>query len=159
MLFEHLVTRWEISGLPLDDQKMLIGRYRMANSDEQRWVRETISAHIDATSRSSPEHRDAAGAVHAHLSGRDGRLRPLGERVGATQVEGLETLPRSGPALVVANHDSQTDPLAVGVAARQRRQIRALAKRSLWDKPGLGGSSTGWARFRSSALRVILARS
>src|SRR6185437_8228024 len=37
-----------------------------------------------------------------------------------------------------ANHDSQTDPLAVGVAARHRRQVRALAKRSLWDKPGLG---------------------
>jgi hypothetical protein len=47
MLFEYLVTRWEISGLPLDDQKMLIGRYRMADSDEQRWVRETISAHIE----------------------------------------------------------------------------------------------------------------
>ena len=47
MLFEYLVTRWEISGLPLDDQKMLIGRYRMASSDEQRWVRETISSHIE----------------------------------------------------------------------------------------------------------------
>jgi hypothetical protein len=47
MLFEYLVIRWEISGLPLDDQKMLIGRYRMADSDEQRWVRETISAHIE----------------------------------------------------------------------------------------------------------------
>jgi hypothetical protein len=47
MLFEYLVTSWEISGLPLDDQKMLIGRYRMADSDEQRWVRETISSHIE----------------------------------------------------------------------------------------------------------------
>jgi hypothetical protein len=47
MLFEYLVTRWEIAGLPLDDQKMLIGRYRMANSDEQRWVRETINAHVE----------------------------------------------------------------------------------------------------------------
>jgi hypothetical protein len=47
MLFEHLVIRWEISGLPLDDQRMLIGRYRMADSDEQRWVRETISSHIE----------------------------------------------------------------------------------------------------------------
>jgi hypothetical protein len=48
MLFEYLVTRWEIAGLPLDDQKMLIGRYRMANSDEQRWVRETINAHVES---------------------------------------------------------------------------------------------------------------
>jgi hypothetical protein len=47
MLFEYLVTRWEISGLPLDDQQMLIGRYRIADSDEQRWVRETIGSHIE----------------------------------------------------------------------------------------------------------------
>ena len=47
MLFERLVVRWEVAGLPLDDQQMLIGRYRMADSDEQRWVRETIDSHID----------------------------------------------------------------------------------------------------------------
>jgi hypothetical protein len=47
MLFEYLVTGWEISGLPLDDQKMLIGRYRMADSEEQQWVRETITRHIE----------------------------------------------------------------------------------------------------------------
>jgi len=47
MLFEYLVTRWEISGLPLDDQKMLIGRYRMADSGEKQWVRETIDRHVE----------------------------------------------------------------------------------------------------------------
>ncbi len=47
MLFERLVVRWEIAGLPLDDQQMLLGRYRMATSDQQRWVRETISAHVE----------------------------------------------------------------------------------------------------------------
>jgi hypothetical protein len=47
MLFEYLVVSWEISGLPLDDQKMLIGRYRMASSDEQRWVRETMATHVE----------------------------------------------------------------------------------------------------------------
>ena len=47
MLFEYLVVSWEISGLPLDDQKMLIGRYRMADSGEQRWVRETLDAHVE----------------------------------------------------------------------------------------------------------------
>ena len=46
MLFEHLAVSWEVAGLPLDDQKMLIGRYRMATADEQRWVRETITAHV-----------------------------------------------------------------------------------------------------------------
>ena len=63
---------------------------------------------------------------------------PIVSLWGRLKVEGLEVLPRSGPVLVVANHDSQTDPLAVGVAARHRRQIRALAKTQLWDKPGLG---------------------
>jgi hypothetical protein len=47
MLFEYLVVGWEIAGLPLDDQKMLLGRYRMADSDTQRWVRRTISEHLD----------------------------------------------------------------------------------------------------------------
>jgi hypothetical protein len=47
LLFERLVVRWEISGLPLEDQKMLLGRYRMADSQTQRWVRETIAAHVE----------------------------------------------------------------------------------------------------------------
>jgi hypothetical protein len=46
MLFERLAVSWEIAGLPLDDQKMLLGRYRMADSETQKWVRETIAAHI-----------------------------------------------------------------------------------------------------------------
>ena len=63
---------------------------------------------------------------------------PLVKLWGRLEVEGLEVLPRGGPTLIIANHDSQTDPLAVGVAARNRRQIRALAKTQLWEKPGLG---------------------
>jgi hypothetical protein len=47
MLFEHLVISWEIAGVPLEDQKMLLGRYRMADSETQRWVRETIAAHVE----------------------------------------------------------------------------------------------------------------
>ena len=46
LLFERLAVNWEVAGLPLDDQKMLLGRYRMADPDEQRWVRETIEAHL-----------------------------------------------------------------------------------------------------------------
>ena len=46
LLFERLAVNWEIAGLPLDDQKMLLGRYRMATPDEQQWVRETIDAHL-----------------------------------------------------------------------------------------------------------------
>ena len=47
LLFERLAVRWEIAGLPLDDQQMLLGRYRMADSATQRWVRETIAAHLE----------------------------------------------------------------------------------------------------------------
>lgn len=46
LLFERLVTRWEISGLPMESQKELLGRYRLASEDERRWVRETIAAHM-----------------------------------------------------------------------------------------------------------------
>ena len=46
MLFERLAVSWEIAGLPLDDQAMLLGRYRMADSDTKRWVRETLAGHV-----------------------------------------------------------------------------------------------------------------
>jgi len=47
LLFERLAVRWEIAGLPLDDQKMLLGRYRMADAETQRWVRQTIDRHLE----------------------------------------------------------------------------------------------------------------
>jgi hypothetical protein len=46
-LFERLAVSWEISGLPLTDQKMLLGRYRMADSATQQWVRETMAKHLE----------------------------------------------------------------------------------------------------------------
>jgi 1-acyl-sn-glycerol-3-phosphate acyltransferase len=47
-------------------------------------------------------------------------------------VTGLDCLPPTGPVLVIANHDSYWDPLAIAVAARRVRQIRAFAKSTLW---------------------------
>lgn len=47
LLFERLAVRWEIAGLPLTEQKMLLGRYRMADSLTQQWVRETIAEHLE----------------------------------------------------------------------------------------------------------------
>ncbi|HEY0390704.1 MAG TPA: hypothetical protein VGC63_03230 [Solirubrobacterales bacterium] len=47
LLFERLAVSWEIAGLPLNDQKMLLGRYRMADPITQQWVRETIAAHVE----------------------------------------------------------------------------------------------------------------
>jgi 1-acyl-sn-glycerol-3-phosphate acyltransferase len=51
---------------------------------------------------------------------------------GRLDVAGLDHLPADGPVLVFANHDSAWDPLVVGCAALPRRQVRALAKSSLW---------------------------
>ncbi|MBN8867000.1 MAG: hypothetical protein J0H98_05565 [Solirubrobacterales bacterium] len=48
LIFERLAVSWEIAGLPLDDQKMLLGRYRMADPETRRWVRETLDQHVRA---------------------------------------------------------------------------------------------------------------
>ena len=54
---------------------------------------------------------------------------------GRLTVTGAELLPADGPTILMVNHDSQWDPVVVGVAVR-RRQVRALAKASLWkSKP------------------------
>jgi hypothetical protein len=47
LLFERLAVRWVIADLPLEDQKMLLGRYRMADSQTQDWVRQTIASHLE----------------------------------------------------------------------------------------------------------------
>jgi len=47
MLFERLVTSWTIAGLPLTGQKELLGRYRMADGDTRRWVRDTLERHFE----------------------------------------------------------------------------------------------------------------
>jgi hypothetical protein len=46
MLFERFAVRWTIAGLPLSGQKDLLGRYRLADQETQRWVRETIEEHV-----------------------------------------------------------------------------------------------------------------
>jgi 1-acyl-sn-glycerol-3-phosphate acyltransferase len=56
---------------------------------------------------------------------------------GRLTVVGQDLLPAGGPTLLMANHDSAWDPVIVGVAVR-RRQIRALAKSSLWTFAPLG---------------------
>ncbi|SRR6266536_1990320 len=46
LLFERLAVRWTIAGLPLEGQKELLGRYRMASADERRWISDTIDRHL-----------------------------------------------------------------------------------------------------------------
>jgi hypothetical protein len=47
-LFERLAVRWTIAGLPLDSQKELLGRYRMASSSERQQVRAALTEHLAA---------------------------------------------------------------------------------------------------------------
>jgi 1-acyl-sn-glycerol-3-phosphate acyltransferase len=54
---------------------------------------------------------------------------------GRTRVSGIEAVPEDGPVLVVPNHDSQWDPVVVGVALRKRRKLRFLARANLWKIP------------------------
>ena len=46
VLFERLVTGWEIAGLPLSGQSELLARYRMADDGTRRWVRSTLLEHV-----------------------------------------------------------------------------------------------------------------
>jgi hypothetical protein len=38
-------VRWVIAGAPLERQRELLTRLRMASHDERTWVRETLRAH------------------------------------------------------------------------------------------------------------------
>ena len=58
--------------------------------------------------------------------------RPIMTTWSRLTVRGLQVLPAGGPTLLVADHDSYWDPIAIGVAARDVRQVRALAKSTLW---------------------------
>jgi len=66
---------------------------------------------------------------------------------GRLRAEGLESIPESGPLLILGNHDSHWDPVMVGVAALRRRQIRALAKSELWKVRGLGPVLNGMGQI------------
>jgi hypothetical protein len=45
-LFERLAVSWDIAGLELTRQKELLGRYRMASTDERQFIRESLRSHL-----------------------------------------------------------------------------------------------------------------
>ena len=45
-LFERLAVRWVISGLPIERQRDLLARYRMASPEERRWIRDVLRRHV-----------------------------------------------------------------------------------------------------------------
>lgn len=66
---------------------------------------------------------------------------------GRLQVVGAELLPLEGPLLLVGDHDSYWDTVATGIAASGRRQIRALAKSSMWNNKLLARVLTGMGQI------------
>ena len=66
---------------------------------------------------------------------------------GRLHVTGVELLPMEGPLLIVGDHDSYWDTVATGIAGMPRRQIRALAKSSMWNNKLLGAVLTGMGQI------------
>jgi hypothetical protein len=44
-LFEHLAVRWEIAGAPIERQRELLARFRVASPGERAWVRGVLREH------------------------------------------------------------------------------------------------------------------
>ncbi|HET6953217.1 MAG TPA: HAD-IB family hydrolase [Acidimicrobiales bacterium] len=54
-------------------------------------------------------------------------------------IAGVDRIPATGPAIVVANHRSYFDPVALGITfARRGRAVRFLGKREVFDAPVVG---------------------
>lgn len=45
LLFERLAVSWTIAGLPIEGQRELLARLRLASSQERAWVREVLREH------------------------------------------------------------------------------------------------------------------
>src|SRR5512140_2786313 len=87
-------------------------------------AKRTVGAPPGGAERISPVYRAVMAGAWPVVRG-SGRL----------ETTGADHLPTGGATIVVANHDSAWDPVVIAVAVRRRRQIRALAKVSLWRHP------------------------
>jgi hypothetical protein len=45
LLFERLAVRWVIADAPIERQRELLARFRVASAEERAWVREVLRAH------------------------------------------------------------------------------------------------------------------
>jgi putative phosphoserine phosphatase/1-acylglycerol-3-phosphate O-acyltransferase len=54
-------------------------------------------------------------------------------------IDGVDNIPAEGPAIIVANHRSYFDPLAIGIVlAKRGRPVRFLGKKEVFDAPLVG---------------------
>ena len=62
-------------------------------------------------------------------------------------IKGMENIPETGAAIVVGNHRSYFDPMAMGLALAQRgRPVRFLGKKEVFDVPVVGQMVEGVRR-------------
>ena len=101
---------------------------------------------IDTTGGGDAVYLGVDEGAHPHLQPGDGRL-PAGRPGAGCRSRAWIACRRAGPLLIVGNHDSHWDPVMVGIAARNRRQIRALAKSDLWKVRGLGPVLNGMGQI------------
>jgi hypothetical protein len=45
LLFERLAVRWVVAGVPVDGQRELLARFRVASAAERAWIRDTMRTH------------------------------------------------------------------------------------------------------------------
>ncbi|MFM7685909.1 MAG: HAD-IB family hydrolase [Actinomycetota bacterium] len=65
------------------------------------------------------------------------------------EITGTEHIPAAGPAIVVGNHRSYFDPVAVAMAiARTDRTVRFLGKKEVFDAPVVGQIATALGGIR-----------
>lgn len=72
-------------------------------------------------------------------------IRPVLQILFRAEVAGAERIPRHGPCIVVANHESTVDPFVLGLATP--RVIRYMAKAELWRNPFVALVMGGLATF------------
>jgi putative phosphoserine phosphatase/1-acylglycerol-3-phosphate O-acyltransferase len=64
-------------------------------------------------------------------------------------VDGVENIPKAGPAIIVGNHRSYLDPLVIGYAmAKAGRPVRFLGKKEVFDAPVVGQVVTALGGIR-----------
>lgn len=45
LLFERLAVRWTIAGAPIERQRELLARFRVASQQERAWIRDVLREH------------------------------------------------------------------------------------------------------------------
>lgn len=72
-------------------------------------------------------------------------FRPFAKWLYRVRIDGVEHVPKHGPAILAANHESLIDPWILGLVTP--RPIRYMAKSELWSYPILRSVMNGFGTF------------